>query len=174
MEGRAHQGAALVRGADGPRHGHALQVRHGRRLPLHGRVPAGRAAGDQGRAHCPRPAAAGLRAALGQGLLSVGIGITGASLPTFLVSAFPPHVRYTCIAIGYNLAVPCLSTLFSHVPVQQGVMQGIAGSIDRFGALLGFSPEPATPYVRAESFGAALFEETITSPLNVGTTPFKS
>ena len=49
-----------------------------------------------------------------------------------------------------------------------------AGSIDRFGALLGFSPEPATPYVRAESFGAALFEETITSPLNVGTTPFKS
>ena len=44
-------------------------------------------------------------AALGQGLLSVGIGITGASLPTFLVSAFPPHVRYTCIAIGYNVSL---------------------------------------------------------------------
>jgi len=41
------------------------------------------------------------------------------------------------IAIGYGLAVPCLSTLFSHVPVEQGIMQGIAGAIDRFGQAFG-------------------------------------
>ena len=29
----------------------------------------------------------------------------------------------TLIAIGYGLAVPCLTTLFSHVPVEQGIMQ---------------------------------------------------
>ena len=43
----------------------------------------------------------------------------------------------TLIAIGYGLAVPCLTTLFSHVPVEQGIMQGIAGAIDRFGQAFG-------------------------------------
>jgi len=53
------------------------------------------------------------------------------------------HSVYTlapCLAlvsIGYGLAVPCLSTLFSHVPIEQGIMQGIAGSIDRFGQSFG-------------------------------------
>lgn len=41
------------------------------------------------------------------------------------------------IAIGYGLAVPCLSALFSDVPVEQGVMQGFAGAIDRFGQAFG-------------------------------------
>jgi len=41
------------------------------------------------------------------------------------------------IAIGYGLAVPCLTTLFSNVPVEQGIMQGIAGAIDRFGQAFG-------------------------------------
>jgi hypothetical protein len=41
------------------------------------------------------------------------------------------------IAVGYGLTVPCLTTLFSHVPVEQGVMQGIAGAIDRFGQAFG-------------------------------------
>ena len=43
----------------------------------------------------------------------------------------------TMIAIGYGLCVPCLTTLFSHVPVEQGIMQGIAGAIDRFGQAFG-------------------------------------
>ena len=46
-------------------------------------------------------------------------------------------VALTSIAIGYGLTVPCLTTLFSHVPVEQGVMQGIAGAIDRFGQAFG-------------------------------------
>jgi len=41
------------------------------------------------------------------------------------------------IAIGYGLAVPCLTTLFANVPVEQGIMQGIAGFIDRFGQAFG-------------------------------------
>jgi len=41
------------------------------------------------------------------------------------------------VSLGYGLAVPCISTLFSHVPVEQGVMQGLAGSIDRFGQVFG-------------------------------------
>lgn len=41
------------------------------------------------------------------------------------------------ITVGYGLAVPSLSALFSHVPMQQGVMQGIAGSADRFGQAVG-------------------------------------
>jgi hypothetical protein len=41
------------------------------------------------------------------------------------------------ITVGYGLAVPSLSALFSHVPMQQGVMQGIAGSADRFGQAIG-------------------------------------
>jgi len=41
------------------------------------------------------------------------------------------------VSIGYGLAVPCLSTLFSNVPMEQGIMQGIAGSIDRFGQSFG-------------------------------------
>ena len=80
--------------------------------------------------------------------------------------------HHPLIAIGYGFACPCLSTLFSNVPVEQGVMQvtrrhrhqpppppppppphhlrhlhftsaslpvmqGIAGSIDRFGQALG-------------------------------------
>ena len=43
----------------------------------------------------------------------------------------------TLIAIGYGLAVPCLTFLFSNVPVEQGIMQGIAGAIDRFGQAFG-------------------------------------
>ena len=43
----------------------------------------------------------------------------------------------TFIAIGYGLCVPCITTLFSHVPVEQGLMQGIAGAIDRFGQAFG-------------------------------------
>ena len=43
----------------------------------------------------------------------------------------------TLIAIGYGLAVPCLSALFAQVPVEQGIMQGIAGAIDRFGQAFG-------------------------------------
>ena len=43
----------------------------------------------------------------------------------------------TLIAVGYGLTVPCLSTLFSHVPVEQGIMQGLAGAIDRFGQAFG-------------------------------------
>ena len=35
------------------------------------------------------------------------------------------------------LQVPCISALFSAVPVEQGVMQGIAGAIDRFGQAFG-------------------------------------
>lgn len=41
------------------------------------------------------------------------------------------------IAIGYGLAVPCLSALFAQVPIEQGIMQGIAGAIDRFGQAFG-------------------------------------
>ena len=41
------------------------------------------------------------------------------------------------IAVGYGLAVPCLSALFAGVPVEQGIMQGIAGAIDRFGQAVG-------------------------------------
>jgi MFS family permease len=41
------------------------------------------------------------------------------------------------IAIGYGLAVPCLTTLFANVPVEQGIMQGIAGFVDRFGQAFG-------------------------------------
>ncbi len=41
------------------------------------------------------------------------------------------------IAIGYGLTVPCLSALFAAVPVEQGVMQGFAGAIDRFGQAFG-------------------------------------
>jgi len=43
----------------------------------------------------------------------------------------------TLVAIGYGLAVPCLSALFAQVPVEQGIMQGIAGAIDRFGQAFG-------------------------------------
>lgn len=53
-----------------------------------------------------------------------------ANLPTLILAL-------VLIAIGYGLAVPCLTTLFANVPVQQGVMQGIAGFIDRFGQAFG-------------------------------------
>ena len=98
----------------------------------------------------------------------------------FLALSMTTNVWMLCgalslIAIGYGFACPCLSTLFSNVPVEQGVMQvtrrhrhcshhrhrhllhhlhhhlrhlhltsaslrvvqGIAGSIDRFGQALG-------------------------------------
>ena len=29
----------------------------------------------------------------------------------------------TLVSVGYGLAVPCLSTLFSNVPMEQGIMQ---------------------------------------------------
>lgn len=41
------------------------------------------------------------------------------------------------VALGYGLAVPCLSALFANVPVEQGIMQGFAGAIDRFGQAFG-------------------------------------
>ena len=50
------------------------------------------------------------------------------------------------ITVGYGLAVPSLSALFSHVPMQQGVMQGIAGSADRYsGASYSGYPDYGTP-----------------------------
>lgn len=67
-------------------------------------------------------------------MVCTSLGFVGLSFAKSLLMLLLP---LGCIAIGYNLAVPCLSTLFSHVPVQQGVMQGIAGSIDRFGQALG-------------------------------------
>jgi len=52
-------------------------------------------------------------------------------------SSFSLAPCLSLIAIGYGLAVPCISTLFAEVPVEQGVMQGVAGSIDRFGQVFG-------------------------------------
>jgi len=42
---------------------------------------------------------------LAQGLLALALGITGGSLGAYLVFAFPPKVRYTCLALGYNVAL---------------------------------------------------------------------
>ena len=40
-----------------------------------------------------------------QGFLALALGITGGSLGSYLVFAFPPEVRYTCLAIGYNVSL---------------------------------------------------------------------
>ena len=62
------------------------------------------------------------------------VGFVLLSLATNLYGLVP---ALGCIAVGYGLAVPCLSALFSHVPVEQGIMQGMAGAIDRFGQAVG-------------------------------------
>lgn len=41
------------------------------------------------------------------------------------------------ISFGYSLNVPCMSTLFSKIEIDQGLLQGVAGSIDRIGQALG-------------------------------------
>lgn len=41
------------------------------------------------------------------------------------------------ISVGYGLTVPNLSALFSHVPLPQGAIQGVAGAIDRLGQAFG-------------------------------------
>ncbi|KAG8464981.1 hypothetical protein KFE25_012344 [Diacronema lutheri] len=68
------------------------------------------------------------------GLLSTSLGLS-----MLAVSYTPPLLGLSLglITVGYGLAVPSLSALFSHVPMQQGVMQGIAGSADRFGQAVG-------------------------------------
>ena len=67
-------------------------------------------------------------------MLCTSAGFVVLSYSTSLALLAP---ALTLIAIGYGLAVPCLTTLFSHVPVEQGIMQGIAGAIDRFGQAFG-------------------------------------
>ena len=63
---------------------------------------------------------------------SAGFGLLSYATDVLLLAP-----ALTLIAIGYGLAVPCLSALFAQVPVEQGIMQGIAGAIDRFGQAFG-------------------------------------
>ena len=67
-------------------------------------------------------------------MASTASGFALLSYATSLVLLVP---ALSLVAIGYGLAVPCLSALFAEVPVEQGVMQGIAGAIDRFGQAFG-------------------------------------
>jgi DHA1 family tetracycline resistance protein-like MFS transporter len=67
-------------------------------------------------------------------MATTSVGFAGLSYVTSVYSLAP---CLALVSIGYGLAVPCLSTLFSHVPIEQGIMQGIAGSIDRFGQSFG-------------------------------------
>jgi len=67
-------------------------------------------------------------------MASTSVGFCLLSLASSLVMLVP---ALGCIAVGYGLAVPCLSALFSNVPVEQGIMQGMAGAIDRFGQAFG-------------------------------------
>mmetsp|Transcript_18073 Transcript_18073/g.48609 ORF Transcript_18073/g.48609 Transcript_18073/m.48609 type:complete len:669 (+) Transcript_18073:174-2180(+) len=68
------------------------------------------------------------------GLLSTALGLTMLAVSR---SSAVLALSLALITTGYGLAVPSLSALFSHVPMQQGVMQGIAGSADRFGQAIG-------------------------------------
>jgi len=67
-------------------------------------------------------------------LFLLSSGLIGLAIVT-TISTFTLCV--IAISTGYSLAVPLLSTLFSFIPVQQGVMQGFAGSADRFGQAIG-------------------------------------
>ena len=101
----------------------------------------------------PPPSLAGIGGMFVQGVLvRVAVGRLGEEKTLFLSMAATSagFVVFSCatslhvlapalalIAVGYGLTVPCLSTLFSNVPVEQGIMQGIAGAIDRFGQAFG-------------------------------------
>ena len=79
-------------------------------------------------------------AALGEELtllFAMGATAAGFTLLSYTTSLVLLVPALSLIAVGYGLAVPCITTLFSHVPVEQGVMQGIAGAIDRFGQAFG-------------------------------------
>jgi len=67
-------------------------------------------------------------------MASTSLGFAGLSYVTSVYTLVP---CLAFVSIGYGLAIPCLSALFSHVAVEQGIMQGIAGSIDRFGQSFG-------------------------------------
>jgi len=62
---------------------------------------------------------------------------SGFGVLSYTTSAVTLVPALTLVAIGYGLAVPCLSALFAQVPVEQGIMQGLAGAIDRFGQAFG-------------------------------------
>lgn len=72
--------------------------------------------------------------ALCLGLLATSLGL---ALLSAAHSAPLLVLSLGLITVGYGLCVPSLSALFSHVPMQQGVMQGIAGSADRLGQAIG-------------------------------------
>ena len=67
-------------------------------------------------------------------MAATSLGFAGLSYVTSVMTLVP---CLALVSIGYGLAIPCLTALFSHVPVEQGIMQGIAGSIDRFGQSFG-------------------------------------
>mmetsp|Transcript_6515 Transcript_6515/g.16086 ORF Transcript_6515/g.16086 Transcript_6515/m.16086 type:complete len:538 (+) Transcript_6515:78-1691(+) len=67
-------------------------------------------------------------------MVSTSIGFSALS---YVKTVYHLAPALTLVSVGYGLAVPCLSTLFSNVPMEQGIMQGIAGSIDRFGQSFG-------------------------------------
>ena len=67
-------------------------------------------------------------------MAATSVGFAGLSYVTSVMTLVP---CLAFVSIGYGLAIPCLTALFSHVPVEQGIMQGIAGSIDRFGQSFG-------------------------------------
>ena len=69
--------------------------------------------------------------------LAMGATSGGFVLLSYATSLHLLLPALTLIAIGYGLAVPCITFLFSNVPVEQGIMQGIAGAIDRFGQAFG-------------------------------------
>ncbi|KAL1500071.1 hypothetical protein AB1Y20_012746 [Prymnesium parvum] len=79
-------------------------------------------------------AACGEERTLAISMAATSLGFVALSMTTGLEMLIP---ALGIIAIGYGLAVPSLSTLFSLVPVEQGIMQGIAGAIDRFGQAFG-------------------------------------
>jgi len=70
-------------------------------------------------------------------LLAMASTALGFSALSYVKTVYHLAPALALVSIGYGLAVPCLSTLFSNVPMEQGIMQGIAGSIDRFGQSFG-------------------------------------
>lgn len=70
-------------------------------------------------------------------LLAMGATAAGFCLLSYARALPLFAAALTVIAIGYGLAVPCIASLFAAVPIQQGVMQGIGGAIDRFGQAIG-------------------------------------
>ena len=70
-------------------------------------------------------------------LIAMAATSLGFAALSYVHSVYELAPALALVSIGYGLSVPCLSTLFSNVPMEQGIMQGIAGSIDRFGQSFG-------------------------------------